>query len=439
MFGSKAGWERANWFAAPGGAAHDAPSFEAKPNWHDPVGAELRAIRERAALIDQTSFAKFEIAGNGAERSLQRLSANDLGGPPGKAVYTQLCNERGGIEADVTLIHDAADHFYLVTGSGFGVHDSGWVAQHLSAGVRIREVTNNFATLNLCGPRAREILQSVTDDDVSNAALPFRAVRHIDVGDASALAVRIGYVGELGFELYVPQECAAHVYETLWDAGRRYDIANAGYRAIDSARLEKGYLYWSSDISPDYNPFEAGLGFCVALEKGEFLGREALRRIKAEGRTRALVSFTVEGFAPLHGGEAIVHEGRVVASSTSAGYGHTLGKSIALGYLPIALAGHTEFSIEAFGKSYPARRGPRCLLRCQDGAIALVTHDDLGVEHARQVLRGLATFAGVDSRELNLTRLGGLTEPGVSCGSGPAALRAAHSGQGHRGIHQSQA
>ena len=125
--------------------------------------------------------------------------------------------------------------------------------------------------------------------------------------------------------------------------------------------LEKGYLYWSSDISPDYNPFEAGLGFCVALEKGEFLGREALRRIKAEGRTRALVSFTVEGFAPLHGGEAIVHEGKVVASSTSAGYGHTLGKSIALGYLPIALAGQTEFSIEAFGKSYPARRGPRCL------------------------------------------------------------------------------
>ena len=361
VFGSKAGWERPNWFAPPGTAARDEPSFEDKPNWFGPVGGELRAIRERAALIDQTSFAKFEICGPEAERSLQFIAANDLGGAPGKAVYTQLCNERGGIEADVTLIHDAADHFYLITGAGFGVHDSGWVSGHLPSGVTIRELTNSLAVLNLCGPRSREILQALCDEDLSNAAVPFRAARHLDIGDARVLVVRIGYVGELGYELYVPQEYAPALFEAVWQAGKAFGIAHAGYRAIDSARLEKGYLYWSGDVSADYNPYEAGLGFCVALEKERFIGREALLKLKAAGITRKLVSFTIEGFVPLHGGEAIVHEGQVVASTTSAGYGHTLGQSIAFGYLPIAIAGRTDFHIEAFGKSYPTRRGARCL------------------------------------------------------------------------------
>ena len=260
VFGTKAGWERPNWFAPEGTAAQDAPSFENKPNWFHAVAAEVAAIRQRAALIDQTSFAKFEILGTGAEAALQGIAANDLGGPPGKAVYTQLCNERGGIEADVTLVHLGLDHFYLVTGAGFGVRDSDWVARHLPAGVLIREITNSLATLNLCGPRAREVLQAVTDDDLSNATLPFRGARRVDIGDACMLAVRIGYVGELGYELYIPQEYATGVYETLWEAGQPHGITNAGYRAIDSARLEKGYLYWSSDISPDYNPYEAGLG-----------------------------------------------------------------------------------------------------------------------------------------------------------------------------------
>ncbi|MBS0387523.1 MAG: FAD-dependent oxidoreductase [Proteobacteria bacterium] len=361
VFGSKAGWERPNWFASPGMHAHDAPSFEDKPNWFGPVAAELTAIRTRAALIDQSSFAKFEISGAGAEAALQRIAANDLSGPPGKAVYTQLCNERGGIEADVTLIHDRREHFLLVTGSGFGVRDSGWVARHLGDGVTIREVTNAYATLNLCGPHSRAILQSVSDDDLSNAAFPFRGVRYIDVGDARALAVRIGYVGELGYELYIPQEFAASVYETLWVAGASHGIANAGYRAIESARLEKGYLYWSGDISPDYNPYEAGLGFCVALDKGEFIGRAALQKIKRDGVARKLCSFTVEGFAPFHGGEAIVHSGQVVGSTTSAGFGHTLKETIAFGYLPTALAGESAFEIEAFGRAYAATRGARCL------------------------------------------------------------------------------
>ena len=361
MFGSRFGWERPNWFRSAGVAAQERPSFEDKPGWFDAVGAEVKAIRERAVLIDQTSFAKFEIEGPGAGDALQRIAANDLSGEPGRAVYTQLCNEKGGIEADLTFVHVAENRFLCVTGSGFGVHDGHWIARHLPAGVTMREVTNSLATINLCGPRARDILQAVSDDDVSNDAFPFLAARRIEVGNARALAVRVGYVGELGWELYVAQEYAAHVYETLREAGAAYGIADAGYRAIDSCRMEKGYLYWSGDISPDYNPYEAGLGFAVALEKGDFIGRAALERIKAAGVTRKLCSFTIDGFAPLHGGEAILHGGRVVGSTTSTGYGHTLGKTVAFGYLPAELAGAQAFEIEAFGKPYAAVRGPRTL------------------------------------------------------------------------------
>jgi glycine cleavage system aminomethyltransferase T/glycine/D-amino acid oxidase-like deaminating enzyme len=361
VFGSKAGWERPNWFAPPGTERRDEPSFEERPNWFAAVGEEVRAIRERAALIDQSSFAKFEIEGPGAEAALQRIAANDLGGPPGKAVYTQLCNARGGIEADVTFIHEAHDRFLMITGAAFGVRDADWVERQLPADLAIRELTGELATLNLCGPRAREVLQAVSDDDVSNAALPYRGARWIDLGEARALVVRMSYVGELGYELYLPQEYAASVYESLWAAGGPHGIANAGYRALESARLEKGYLYWSSDISPDYNPFEAGLGFGVAFGKGDFTGREALLAAHATGPTRRLCSFAIEGFAPLHGGEAIVHEDQVLGSVTSAGYGHTLGKSIAFGYLPVAALTANAFTIEAFGHGYPAVRGPRCL------------------------------------------------------------------------------
>lgn len=359
VFGSKAGWERANWFST-GATASDTPSFEGKPGWFDRVAEEHRAIRERVALIDQTSFAKFEIAGRKAFAALQKIAANDLAGPPGKAVYTQLCNETGGIEADVTLIHLSDDRFLMVTGSGFGVRDSGWVSSRLPAGVSIREVTGAYATLNICGPRARAVLQAASDDDLSNEALPFLAAREITVGNATALAVRIGYVGELGYELYIRQEFAAHVYETLKDAGKPHGIADAGYRAIESCRLEKGYLYWSGDMSPDYTPFEAGLGFAVALEKGPFAGRRALTVAKSRGVTRRLCSFTVDGFAPFHGGETILHQGHVVGTTTSAGFGHTLGRTIALGYVPASISREETFDIEAFGRVYPARRGPRC-------------------------------------------------------------------------------
>jgi glycine cleavage system aminomethyltransferase T/glycine/D-amino acid oxidase-like deaminating enzyme len=361
VFGSRFGWERANWFARANDEPYDIPSFEDKPNWFDAVGEECRAIRERAALIDQTSFSKFEISGPGALEALQRIAANNLAGPPGKAVYTQLCNERGGIEADVTFLHVDADRFLLITGSGFGVRDSAWVRRHLPDAIAMRDVTGAYATLNICGPRARDILSLVTDDDVSNEGLGYFRVKTIEVGFARVLAARLGYVGELGYELYIPQEYAAHVYDLLWEAGKPFGIANAGYRAIESCRLEKGYVYWSTDITPDLNPYEAGLGFCVSLGKGEFIGRDALQRIKAEGARQILCTFVVEDFAPFHGGETILLDGRVIGRTTSTGYGHSVAKTIAFGYLPVDAAKQTHFEIEAFGKSYPAQRVPRCL------------------------------------------------------------------------------
>jgi 4-methylaminobutanoate oxidase (formaldehyde-forming) len=357
VFGSKFGWERPNCFAAEGIETSETPSFEGKPGWFDAVAAEHRQVREGVALIDQSSFSKFELSGEGARAFLQGLAANDLGAGVGRCVYSQLCNARGGIEADLTIMGLDEETFYLVTGSAFGQRDGGWIRSHLpdDGSVVLREVTNSRAVINLCGPKARAVLERVSDDDVGNAAFPFLAVREIEIGNAFVVAARVGYVGELGVEV------ATHVYETLWQAGQDLGIANVGYRAIDSLRLEKGYLYWSADISPDYDPYQAGLGFCVALDKGDFLGREALLRIKQEGSQTKLCSLTVDGHAPLYGNEPILHVGRVVGQTTSGGFGHTIAKTIALGYLPAELAGEHAFEIEAFGRRHAATRGPRCL------------------------------------------------------------------------------
>jgi 4-methylaminobutanoate oxidase (formaldehyde-forming) len=276
-------------------------------------------------------------------------------------IYTQLCNERGGIEADLTIVHAGPERFLVVTGSGFGIRDSNWIRSHLPEDVTMREVTGALATINICGPKAREVLQSVSDSDLSNEAHPFLATREIEIGFAKALAVRIGYVGELGYELYVPTEFALHVYDTLWAAGEPHGIANAGYRAIESCRLEKGYLYWSGDITPDTNPIEAGLGFAVDLDKPAFAGKEPLAAIMASGPTRRLATFTLDGFVPLHGGEPILLDGEVLGSVTSGGYGHHLGRTIAFGYAPTTVGNRKDFTIEAFGKSYPATKGPRTL------------------------------------------------------------------------------
>jgi 4-methylaminobutanoate oxidase (formaldehyde-forming) len=361
VFGSKAGWERPLWFDTKAVPAREEPSFEGKPGWFDAVGLEHKAVRERVALFDQTSFSKFEIEGPGALAALERIAANRIDRPVGSCVYTQLCNERGGIEADLTIMRVTADCFYLVTGSAFGVRDAGWVRRHLprDGSAAIREVTSAVAVINLVGPRSRDVLAAVTLDDVSNAAFPYLTVREIEIGMARVRAARVGYVGELGWELHIPADQALHVYETLRAAGEPHGIADAGYRAIETLRLEKGYVYWSSDVTPDTNPYEAGLGFAVALDKGDFIGRDALLAIKAKGPARRLATLTVEGFTPLIGGEALLADGKVVGTLSSAGYGTTVGRTIALGYVPAGVAESARFEIVAYGKSYPASRAPR--------------------------------------------------------------------------------
>jgi 4-methylaminobutanoate oxidase (formaldehyde-forming) len=357
VYGSRGGWERPNWFAPEGVDRSDRPSFE-KPNWFQHVGAEHRAVRERVALIDQSSFSKFELSGRGAADALQRLAAADINKPVGSIIYTQLCNERGGIECDLTLSRLDDNHFYIVTGSAFGTHDLHWIRSHLPAddSATIRDVTSGRAVINLCGPHARKVLEKVAEEDVSNAALPFAHCSRITVGAAPVLAVRIGYVGELGWELHIPTEYAGHVYERLWEAGQQFGIANVGYRAIDTLRMEKGYLYWSSDITPDYTPFEAGLGFRVSLKKDDFIGRDALVKAKAAGPNQRLCTFTIERFAGAVGGECVLRNGKVLGVTTSANFGHTVGKPIVYGYIPIEEMAHRDFTIEVFGEPIAAVR-----------------------------------------------------------------------------------
>ncbi len=365
VYGSKAGWERPNWFAPEGTEIADALSFDRRAtNWFPAMAEEHRAVRERVALIDQSSFAKLEVWGRGALDALQTLAVSNLDKPVGAVVYTQLCNERGGIECDLTIIRTGEDRFYVVTGSGFGAHDFHWITTHMpdDGSVAWREVTSAYAVVNLCGPRARTVLQQVADGDVSNAAQPFATARELDIGAATVLAARIGYVGELGWELHIPTEFAGHVYGLLREAGEPHGIADAGYRAIDSLRMEKGYLYWSADITPDYTPYEAGLGFKVALKsKGDFLGKTVLQAQKESGPTQRLCTFTVDDHVSLYGGEPVFLNGEQVGLTTSANYGHTVGKEIAYSYLPAAAWDATDFEIESFGERYKAARHDRPL------------------------------------------------------------------------------
>lgn len=362
VFGSKFGWERPNWFAPAGSTAVDEPSFS-RPNWFEAVGQEHRAVRENVALIDVSSFAKFEVAGPGAFGFLQRLAANDLDKPPGAVTYTQLCNGRGGIEADLTITRLTEDRFYIVTGTGFAVRDRNWIERHMprDGTVYLTDLTSARAVINLCGPHARDVLAAIAEGPVDNDAFPFMQAREIRIGHAPVLALRVSYVGELGWELHSPTEYAAHVYEALRRAGGPFGIADVGYRAIDSLRLEKRYLYWGADITPDYTPFEAGLGFCVALGKGDFIGAEALAGAKRGGPRRKMCCFTLDGQVPIFGGEAILRNGRVLGVTTSGAYGYTIGRSIVLGYLPVQEAGYDDYVIEAFCDTFPARRHSRPL------------------------------------------------------------------------------
>lgn len=335
-FGEKLGWERPNWFAKSRGQAKDEYTF-GRPNWFDAVAREHQAVRERVAVFDQSSFAKFLMVGADAEAALSWICANDISKPVGALTYTQMLNRHGGIECDLTVARLAEERYYIVTGTGYATHDFDWIARNIPAGMsaHLIDVTSSRAVISVMGPKARDVLTLVTRDNVSNEAFPFGTVREIFIAGASVLAMRVTFVGELGWELHVPTENAVGVYEAVMAAGSEHGIANAGYRAIESLRLEKGFRVWSTDIGPDHTPLEAGLGFAVKLRGGTpFLGRTALETQKEDGLRKHLACFTVDDpNVVLLGRETILRNGQRVGWLTSGGFGHTVGKPIGYGYV----------------------------------------------------------------------------------------------------------
>jgi glycine cleavage system T protein len=335
-FGEVLGWERAHWFAPPGEAPVYRYAF-GRQNWFSHAAAEHRAVREAVGLFDQSSFAKYLVQGRDAEGLLQRLCAGDVGGAPGRVIYTAMLNERGGMEADLTVTRLDEDRYLVVTSAASSVRDLDWIARHAPAGahVALTDVTAARAVLGVMGPRARDLLARLTDADVSNGAFPFGAAREIGVAGVPVLALRITYVGELGWELYVPAESAVRVYDALVDAGEAVGLRHAGYHAMDSLRSEKAYRSWGHDVSSEDTPLEAGLGFAVAFDKPvPFVGREALLRQRGRPLPRRLLVFTLEAPEPLLlGNEPVWRDGALVGRLTSGAYGHTLGRAVGLGYV----------------------------------------------------------------------------------------------------------
>ena len=334
-FGEKLGWERPNWFATDGMEAKDIYSF-GRQNWFDTVGEEHKACREAAVVFDQTSFAKFTLKGSDAEAALSWIAANDVAKPVGSIIYTQMLNDRGGIECDLTAVRVAKDEYYIVTGTGYATHDFDWISRNIPEGMNAQlvDVTSSNAVLSLMGPKARDILQSITRDDISNEAFPFGTARIIGIAGCPVRAMRVTYVGELGWELHLPVEYATTVYDALMQAGQPHGLRDAGYRAIESLRLEKGYRAWASDIGADHTPAEAGLGWAVKLKKNiDFKGRKAAEAQRGQGVKKILACFTTDPDVVLSGRETIYRNGERVGWLTSGGFGYTVGKSIGYGYV----------------------------------------------------------------------------------------------------------
>ena len=336
VFGSKLGWERPNWFAPEGMAPRDVYSM-GRQNWFEPVGDEHRLVREAVGIFDQSSFAKYEVSGAGAAEALRWIAANAVDREVGRLTYTQMLNSRGGIECDLTVARLAEDRFYVVTGTGFRTHDRAWIEEHVPAGldVTLADVTEAWGTLSLMGPRAREVLAAVTSADVSNAGFPFGQVRALPVAGTDVRALRVTYVGELGWELHVPLDKTAEVFDALMTAGKAFGIRPVGYRALESLRLEKGYRAWGSDITPNDTPSEAGLGWAVKLKSATpFMGRTALEGLNGQPLRKQLATFTTrDASAVLVGRETILRDGKFAGYLSSGGYGYSVGKPIGLGYV----------------------------------------------------------------------------------------------------------
>ena len=336
VFGSKLGWERPNWFAPEGMEPRDIPTM-GRQNWFDAIGDEHRHVREKVGIFDQSSFAKFEVSGPDALAALSHICANDVTKPVGRLTYTQLLNTRGGIEADLTVARIADDRFYIVTGTGFRTHDLAWIREHVPDGadVRIEDITENHGTLSLMGPHARDVLEKITSADVSNAAFPFGHVREIDIAGHTVRALRVTYVGELGWELHVPIGATGEIFDALMQAGKPWDIRPVGYRALESLRLEKGYRAWGSDITPNDTPYEAGLGWAVRRNSNTgFVGQKALAAIAGQPLKKRFAGFVIDDpDAVLVGRETILRNGQPVGYLTSGGYGYSIGKSVGYGYV----------------------------------------------------------------------------------------------------------
>ena len=335
-FGETAGWERANWFA-PEGVAPEYEYSYGRQNWFEHSAAEHHAVRNAVGLFDQTSFAKFRVEGPGAERVLNTICANNIAVAVGKLVYTQWLNDNGGIEADLTVTREANDRFLVVTAAATQVRDFDWLKGHIGPDDRAvaTDITSGLAVFSVMGPVARAFLQPLTPTDLSNEAFPFGTSQEIDLGYARVRASRVTFVGELGWELYVPTEFATGVFDVLIGNGEQHGLRLAGYHALNSLRMEKGYRHWSHDITPDTTPIEAGLGFAVAWDKpGGFIGKDALQRQRQTGVTTRLVQFALDDSdALLYHNEPIWRDGTIVGETTSGMYGHTLARSLGMGYV----------------------------------------------------------------------------------------------------------
>jgi glycine cleavage system T protein len=360
-FGVVAGWERANWFAT-GGAEPRYVYTYGRQNWFATAAAEHRAVREAVGLFDQSSLAKLLLQGPDATATLQRLCANDVDVAVGRIVYTQMLNARGGIECDLTVTRLADDAYLVVTVAAAATHDADWIRRgSATARVTLTDVTSASTVLGVMGPRSRDLLARLTGADLSNAAFPFGTVREVELGYATVRAARITYVGELGWELYVPTELAMGVYDDVVAAGEELGLRHAGYHAMDSLRLEKGYRSWGHDIGSDDTPLEAGLGFAVAFQKRAFTGREALLRQRDTPLARRLVMFALDDAGPLLlGDEPIWRDGALVGRITSGAYGHTLGRSVGMGYVAhpdgvdAALVQASRWELEIATERFPA-------------------------------------------------------------------------------------
>jgi len=363
VFGTKQGWERPEHFD-PGKPWRRAGADQRRFGWNRPPwfalqAEEHRAFRERVGIIDMTSFGKIELDGPGALALLERVCGNQIDRPVGTVVYTQLLDRRGGIAGDVTITRLGPERFRLVTGAGYVNSDLGWLRleqREADGAVEIRETTEDLCVIGMWGPQARTVLRTLTDDDVSEDGFPFMQGRTIRIEGFDVFAQRVTYVGELGWEFYVQPRLAVQVWDRLMAAGRTFGIRPGGYRALDSLRMEKGYRYYGTDLTLLDNPLEAGLGFCVRFDKGDFNGRDALATARAAGVTRRLRTLLVgdEEYLTVYGGEAVYADGSIVGRLRSCAYGFSVRRNIAYSYLPVALGPGARVEVEVFGQRVPA-------------------------------------------------------------------------------------